>query len=78
MTPSQLPNHLVTVHENLSDFHAVITTCNVKIPQTDRKSRRTFLLKIEYVFANRASLSCLSNQTDPTGVYGHYLDVDLK
>lgn len=54
MTPSQLSHHLVPVHKNLSNFHTVITTCNVRIPQTRTKPTRKLLLKIKYVNANRA------------------------
>lgn len=46
MTPSQLSDHLVPVHKNLSNFHTVITTCKVTIAPTPIKSRGNFLLKI--------------------------------
>lgn len=61
MTPSQLSNHLVTVHKNLSNFHPVITTCTKNTPRSYEALKK---------LSSEGEISLLKQSTSLTSVAG--------
>lgn len=61
MTPSQLSNHLVTVHKNLSNFHPVIPTCTENTPSSYEALKK---------ISSEGEISLLKQSTGLTNVAG--------